>query len=103
MLTGLTSAPSPAGYSISTAGPPFFLMWLNSLVDKNSKLLMSKLNKPSAYDNGRMREVLEIEPRDVQQSILDTAYSMIELGIVKKSKKMKKQEMSTEGKSLLFP
>lgn len=99
MATALAKEFKPHGYSISTAGPPFFLMWLNSLVDKNSKLLMSKLNKPSAYDNGRMREVLEIEPRDVQQSILDTAYSMIELGIVKKSKKMKKQEMSTEGES----
>lgn len=54
---------------------------------------------PCAYDNSRMKEVLEIEPRDVQQSILDTAYSMIELGVVKKSKKMKKQEMSTEGES----
>lgn len=77
-------------------------MWLNSLVDKNSKLLMSKLNKPSTYDNARMREVLEIEPRDVQQSILDTAYSMIQLGVVKKSKKMKKQELSTEGQWLLY-
>lgn len=97
MATALAKEFKPHGYSISTAGAPYFLMWLNSLVDKNSKLLMSKLNKPSTYDNARMREVLEIEPRDVQQSILDTAYSMIQLGVVKKSKKMKKQELSTEG------
>lgn len=99
MATALAKEFKPHGYSISTAGAPYLLMWLNSLVDKNSKLLMSKLNKASAYDNSRMKEVLEIEPRDVQQSILDTAYSMIELGVVKKSKKMKKQEMSTEGES----
>ncbi|XP_064456631.1 uncharacterized protein LOC135367346 [Ornithodoros turicata] len=99
MATALAKEFKPHGYSICTAGAPYFLMWLNSLVDKKSKLLLSNTNTASAYDTSRMKDVLSLEPRDVQQSIVDTAYSMIQLGVVKKSKKMKKQEMSTESET----
>jgi hypothetical protein len=36
-----------------------------------------------------MKEVLGITPRDVKETIIDMAYSLIEAGLVKKSKKYK--------------
>ena len=40
-----------------------------------------------------MKEILNVEPTEVSKSVIDSAYSMIEFGLVKKAKekKVKKQ------------
>ncbi|XP_076311295.1 uncharacterized protein LOC143225542 isoform X2 [Tachypleus tridentatus] len=85
----LTKEFKPQGYRIPTVNAPYFAVWLNSFINKSTRLLLPRIGREFKFDNSRMKEVLEISPRDFSQTILDTAYSLIENGIVKKSKKYK--------------
>lgn len=42
----------------------------------------------------QMQEVLKITPTDLEKTVIDTANSMIELGVIKKSKKSKPKSES---------
>lgn len=77
----------PQGYSISTISCPYFALWVKGLFDKSVKLILPRVGKEIKFDNTRMKDVLGITPMDANQSILDTAYSLIEHGVVKKTKK----------------
>ncbi|XP_076347262.1 uncharacterized protein LOC143245150 isoform X2 [Tachypleus tridentatus] len=79
----------PQGYRIPTMNAPYFALWLNSFIDKSIRPVLPRIGKEYKFDNTRMKEVLEINPLDLTQTIVDTAYSLIENGIVRKSKKYK--------------
>ncbi|XP_076324284.1 uncharacterized protein LOC143232573 [Tachypleus tridentatus] len=85
----LTKEFKPQGYRVPTMNAPYFAVWLNSFIDKSTRLLLPRIGREFKFDNSRMKEVLDIIPRDLSQTILDTAYSLIENGLVKKSKKYK--------------
>lgn len=51
-----------------------------------------------------MQEVLKITPTDLEKTVIDTANSMIELGVIKKSKKSKpKSESGAETEGRMSP
>jgi len=77
----------PQGYSIATMGMPKFGVKIVSLWDKKAKAILPSVGKSIQLGNNRMKEVLEIEPRDVKETIIDMCYSMIERGLAKKTKK----------------
>ncbi|XP_055927795.1 uncharacterized protein LOC129959042 [Argiope bruennichi] len=79
----------PHGYSIPTMVAPYFAVWLNSFVDKMTRTILPRIGREFRFDNKRMREELGITPRELNQTLIDTAYSLIENGFVKKSKKYK--------------
>lgn len=60
-----------------------------ALFDALAKRSVPGLGKETFHDNTRMKEVLGITPIDTKTSVLDTAYSMIENGMVKKTDKYK--------------
>ncbi|XP_022244340.1 cinnamoyl-CoA reductase 1-like isoform X2 [Limulus polyphemus] len=86
----------PQGYRIPTMNAPYFALWLNSFIDKSVRPVLPRIGKEYKFDNTRMKEVLEINPLDLTQTIVDTAYSLIEHGIVKKSKKYKQGKKEEE-------
>ena len=49
------------------------------------KELYSSLGKNIEYSNERMVSELGIQPRSVEESIIDMCYSLIDLGIAKKT------------------
>ncbi|KAH3878164.1 uncharacterized protein LOC127874026 [Dreissena polymorpha] len=75
------------GYSVPTANYPNAVLNLIGMFDKSVKMIIPQVNKVIKFDNSRMKEVLGVTPRDLKETILDMAYSLIEAGIVKKSKK----------------
>ena len=60
-----------------------------ALFDALAKQSVPGLDKETFFDNSRMKEVLGITPIDIKTSLIDTAYSMIENGMVKKTDKYK--------------
>lgn len=79
----------PHGYCVPTVVAPYFAVWLNSFFDKMTRTILPRIGREFRFDNKRMREVLGITPRDLNQTLIDTAYSLIENGFIKKSKKYK--------------
>ncbi|KFM60178.1 putative uncharacterized oxidoreductase, partial [Stegodyphus mimosarum] len=79
----------PHGYNIPSMVAPYFAVWLNSCFDKMSRTILPRIGREFRFDNKRMREELGISPIELNQTLIDTAYSLIENGFVKKSKKYK--------------
>ncbi|XP_076335316.1 uncharacterized protein LOC143238722 isoform X2 [Tachypleus tridentatus] len=79
----------PLGYRIPTVAAPYYLVWISSFFNKSNNNIYPRIGKAWFFDNKRMKEILGITPRDLTQTILDTAYSLIENGFIRKSKKHK--------------
>ncbi|GIY35260.1 cinnamoyl-CoA reductase 1 [Caerostris darwini] len=79
----------PHGYSIPTMVAPYFAVWLSSCVDKTTRTILPRIGREFRFDNKRMRDELGITPKELNQTLIDTAYSLIDNGLVKKSKKYK--------------
>ena len=82
----------PQGYPIPVHTAPNILVRVSSIYDKSVKIVVPRLGKEVKYENKRMTEILKISPTDLEKTIIDTANSMIEQGIIKKSKKITKKE-----------
>uniref|UniRef100_A0A6G1SAU3 Uncharacterized oxidoreductase C513.07 n=1 Tax=Aceria tosichella TaxID=561515 RepID=A0A6G1SAU3_9ACAR len=80
----------PLGYYVPTMVVPNALVWLGSFVDRSTVLLVPRLGKEFKLDNKRMVEDLKITPTDVEKTINDTCYSLIEKGIIRATHKYKK-------------
>ena len=79
----------PMGYGIPTTNAPYPLMWIYGRFDKVVRDILPLIGVDAKYDDSRMRNVLEITPRPVNETLLDTGYSLIEAGHVKKTNKYK--------------
>ncbi|XP_064614820.1 uncharacterized protein LOC135479039 isoform X1 [Liolophura sinensis] len=77
----------PQGYNIPTVNCPYFALWMTSLFDKTIKLILPNIGKVTRFNNSRMKDVLGINPYDAKDTLIEMAYSMIEAGFIKKSKK----------------
>ncbi|XP_023930106.1 NADPH-dependent aldehyde reductase ARI1-like isoform X2 [Lingula anatina] len=75
------------GYNVPTTNCPYLFLWAASIFDKTIKMVLPSVGKVAKFDNTRMKEVLGIEPLELKDTILDMCYSMIEKGMVKKTKK----------------
>ena len=97
---------SPQGYFVPTFTAPNALVRVSSFIDKGVKLVVPRLGKECKYDNKRMQEVLKITPIDLEKTVIDTANSMIEMGVIKRSKKSLKPKKENapqeEGKFLML-
>lgn len=83
----------PKGFHVPTIVAPNFLVWINSLIEKKYKTVVSRLGKELKFSNERLRTVLGITPTEVEKTIIDSGNALIDLGIVKsKGKKQKKTE-----------
>ena len=75
----------PQGYSIPTTVIPKFVLWGAKFFDKEVKSIYAGLNKKLRWSNERMVSELAVNPRPIEQTIIEMAYNIIELGIVKKA------------------
>lgn len=86
----------PLGYFVPTMTVPNTFVWLGSFFDKTTAMLIPRLDKEFRLDNRRMVEELKVEPTDVDKTILDTCYSLIDKGIIRTSRKFKKSKTPTK-------
>ncbi|KAL5463497.1 hypothetical protein EMCRGX_G032395 [Ephydatia muelleri] len=75
----------PLGYRTCTMHLPDFAMWFAKWFDDSAKWLYPALGKHLQYNTDMMRNVLGITPHPVNETIIDTCCSLIELGMVKKT------------------
>ena len=76
------------GYNVPTTRAPKFLVWILSWFDPQLTLILPGVGKTNwKLSNDRMVKVLGIEPRDTKEAAISMGYSLIELGIVKKTAK----------------
>ncbi|KAL5004088.1 hypothetical protein ScPMuIL_017544 [Solemya velum] len=82
------------GYSVPTMNCPNPILFMTSLFNRTVKTILPQVGKVYKFDNSRMKDVLAITPRDPKETLVDMAYSLIDGGFVKKSKKYKGQNAS---------
>jgi dihydroflavonol-4-reductase len=62
---------------------PDFLVKLSALFDPTVKMVLPELGRARAVDSGHVQRVLGVKLRPAEETILDTAKSLLETGIVK--------------------
>lgn len=79
------------GYNVPTTNYPNAMLHMIGMVNKNVKAIIPQCGKVTKFDNSRMKDVLGITPCEAKDTLMDMAYSMIEGGFIKKSKKYRPQ------------
>ncbi len=82
----------PQGYKVSNWVLPQAGAWVLKFFSGVIHRFYPAIGKMQKLDNTRMKTVLGISPRDVQQSIIDTGYSLIEYGVVHRKPGYKRPE-----------
>ena len=77
----------PQGYKIPTKPIGKLLFWIYQKIDSMGKYIKAIEGKRMEYNNEKMRSVLGIQPLPLKKTILDCCYSLVDLGIVKKTNK----------------
>ena len=75
----------PQGYKITSKDLPKAVVWVGKFFSAAMKELYNSLGKNIHYSNERMVSELGIQPRPMEESIIDTCYSLIDHGIAKKT------------------
>ena len=78
---------SNQGYRIPSKVAPKFLLHVISWFHAGAKLVYPVIGQKPLYDNKKMINELGISPRNVETSLLEMCYSMIETGRVHKTDK----------------
>ena len=78
---------APRGYRIPSKTLPKFLLWPFKFINQDVRTMYPILGKRIVFDNQRMRNVLHIQPNKdmTRDGILESCYSMIEMGFVPKT------------------
>ena len=84
MATIISEEFSPQGYRIPSFVMPKFGVWVYKMFDPTARLIYPLIGKVNTYANERMRNVLNIQPKDTAESIIQTCYNLIEMGLVPK-------------------
>ena len=75
----------PQGYKISTLPFPKIGMWFAKFFDNTAKEMYSQVGVNLYYSKEKMEGELGVKPYSIKDTLIDTCYSFIELGIVKKT------------------
>ena len=76
---------TPQGYKVPTKQLPKIGLWVAKFFDSTAKMLYPHLGKVIQWSNERMKGELGVHPRPLKETLIDTCYSLIELGIAKKT------------------
>ena len=75
----------PQGYKIPTKNLPKVVLWVGKFFDSGIKQIYPLLGKSAQLSNERMVNELGVTPRPVEESIIETCYSLIEMGLARKT------------------
>ena len=86
----------PQGYNPPLTESPYWLMWIMARFSQSTRMMLPSLDSEAELVNRRMLEVLHIQPRSVDDAIVDMTYSLIERGLIKKTAKYKSRTTSAQ-------
>ena len=72
----------PQGYTVTTRILPKILVWFVKFFDDVASRTYPFIGKQLTWNNEKMKHELGIEPHDLEQTVIDMGYSLIELGAV---------------------
>ena len=75
----------PQGYNVPTGIIPKVILWGMKCFDSTVKSIYPGVNKRHNWSGERMKSELGVTPCSIEQSILDTCYSVIEFGLARKT------------------
>lgn len=75
----------PQGYKLPTKNLPKVVLWVGKFFDSGIKELYPLLGKTAVLSNERMVNELGVTPRPVEESIIDTCYSLVDMGLARKT------------------
>jgi dihydroflavonol-4-reductase len=78
----LSSVYAVRGYRVPTRPLPKALLRVVAIYDEQARLVLDEVGRPVDVDNGKIRRVLGIEPRDIREMTIAMAESMIKYGVV---------------------
>jgi nucleoside-diphosphate-sugar epimerase len=81
----------PQGYCISTLNMSYNFFWFASFLSRDISKTLPYMGKMKQGDNARMKEIFDISPIPIKETILEMVYGMIESGTIEKSQKYKGQ------------
>ena len=87
------------GYKIGKRKLPKFVAWFGSFFSNEFKMVLPMIGKNVKFDNTKMINELGIRPRQAKETVLDTAYSLIEIGLVEKKSSYASPKSKTNGES----
>ena len=85
---------APMGYKIPLRNMPKFLMWAFKWFDAETKMMYPLVDVSFTYNTANAKEILGIDTIDLNKTILDTCYDLIERGIVSKTTEYKSRTSS---------
>ena len=86
---------APMGYRIPLRNMPKFLMWALKWFSAETKFMYEMVDKDFTFNTANAKEILGIEPPvDLNKTILDTCYDLIEREIVPKTTEYKSRTSS---------
>ncbi|KAI6173805.1 NAD dependent epimerase/dehydratase family protein [Aphelenchoides besseyi] len=71
-------------YLIPFLPVPYPFVWLYSFISVEARASLCRLNRKVVFNNEKSKKLLGLEYRDVRESIISVAYSLIERGLVPK-------------------
>lgn len=83
----ITEEFKPQGYSVPSMSVPKFVAWVGKLFDPALKSTYPVIGKVVHFNNEKMVRELGVTPRPLRDTIVDTCYSLIELGVVRKTQR----------------
>ena len=94
----------PQGYNVPTMSLPKILVWAGQLFNATAKQFYPLVGKFLRFNNEKMVGELGITPRPVKESIIETCYSLIDLGGVEKTQSyLGHPSTRPEGKPITVP
>ena len=76
----------PQGYKVPTKVLPKAAIWMGKWLDSGARSVYKAIGKSLKWNNEKMKGELGIEPRPVNETIIDACYNLIDFGIVKKTR-----------------
>ncbi|OQV12398.1 putative uncharacterized oxidoreductase [Hypsibius exemplaris] len=80
------------GYKIPSTNAHKIVVWAAAKFDKALLMLLPRWGKELRFNSDRMLNVLDIQPRNMEDTILDMAYTMIEGGFLPKAPNYRKRK-----------
>jgi len=72
------------GYRIPRFQVPYFVVYLYSFVDAQSRQILDRIGYEIKFDNSKAKDLLGIDFKNPSESLVEMAYSLIERGILPK-------------------
>ena len=76
-MVDVSKALKKNGYNTPTGNLPNFMVRLIAIFDKTIRLVSRDLGKKTPISNEKLRKVLQIEPRDLEEMSVSMADSMV--------------------------